>query len=103
MPKIWDNTDAQYAAIGAVWQERDRQKALLEDGLIHVDMASIEIAQGDKLAILVEEVGEVAKALNEGVTIKELRAELVQVAAVAVAWVESLHPPNVRPTSLTIS
>jgi NTP pyrophosphatase (non-canonical NTP hydrolase) len=39
------------------------------------------------IAILVEEVGEVAKALLQGKN-KEVRAEAVQVAAVAVAIVE---------------
>ena len=40
------------------------------------------------LAILVEEVGEVANDINE--RSKELREELIQVAAVAVSWVESI-------------
>ena len=39
-------------------------------------------------AILVEEIGEVNKALLTG---GDLESELVQVAAVAVAWLESLH------------
>lgn len=43
--------------------------------------------KGDRLAILVEEVGEVGKALNEHDRI-ELRKELIQVAAVAVRWLE---------------
>lgn len=42
-----------------------------------------------KLAILTEEVGEVARDLLDGPT-DNLRTELVQVAAVAVAWVEAL-------------
>lgn len=46
-------------------------------------------APGDyeMLAVLVEEVGEVAKASMEGVT-KDLQRELVEVAAVAVKWLE---------------
>ena len=40
-------------------------------------------------AILTEEVGEVARAVLDG-TPYLLRAELVQVAAVAVAWIEYL-------------
>jgi NTP pyrophosphatase (non-canonical NTP hydrolase) len=45
-----------------------------------------------KLAILVEEVGEAAKALNEEWVGNpaNLREELIHVAAVAVAWAESL-------------
>jgi NTP pyrophosphatase (non-canonical NTP hydrolase) len=40
--------------------------------------------------ILFEEVGEVAHALNEHMPIEEVRKELVQVAAVAVAWIEAI-------------
>lgn len=39
------------------------------------------------LAILTEEVGEVARDLQER---RDVRRELVQVAAVAVAWLEAL-------------
>lgn len=42
------------------------------------------------LAVLGEEFGEVARALLEGKGDGELRGELVQVAAVAVAWVEAI-------------
>lgn len=41
-----------------------------------------------KLAVLTEEVGEAAKACLEGKRL-DAHAELVQVAAVAVAWLES--------------
>lgn len=41
------------------------------------------------LAVLVEEVGEVARALLSE-TPDRVREELVQVAAVAVAWIEAL-------------
>ena len=40
------------------------------------------------LAIIVEEIGEVAKALLENDDFTEAGAELIQVAAVAVAWLE---------------
>ena len=44
------------------------------------------------LAILVEEVGEAAAEVitNPGYSERRLRDELVQVAAVAIAWVESI-------------
>ena len=42
-----------------------------------------------KVMVLTEETGEVARAVLEGDP-QALRAELVQVAAVAVAWLESL-------------
>ncbi len=40
--------------------------------------------------ILGEEVGEVAMALNDNEPVENLRAELVQVAATAIAWLECL-------------
>jgi NTP pyrophosphatase (non-canonical NTP hydrolase) len=46
------------------------------------------------LVVLVEEVGEVANAMQDG-TEEELRAELIQVAAVAVAMVEALDRGDV--------
>lgn len=42
------------------------------------------------LAILTEEVGEVAKEVVDAESVGRLRAEIVQVAAVAVAWLEAL-------------
>lgn len=49
--------------------------------------------------VLTEEVGEVAKAVldfeyQHGGTEEDLRKELIQVAAVAVAWVEALDKRN---------
>ena len=40
--------------------------------------------------ILAEEVGEVAKTILEGKSVYTIRTELIQVAAVAVAMVESM-------------
>lgn len=56
------------------------------------------------LSVLLEEVGEVAKALNEGEEVGVLVLELTQVAAVAVAWLNGLEqaatgsqPPTPHP------
>lgn len=46
------------------------------------------------LAIMVEEVGEVANAILEGKPIHTIRGELIQVAAVVVAWCESQRRRN---------
>jgi NTP pyrophosphatase (non-canonical NTP hydrolase) len=46
--------------------------------------------RGDKLAVLMEEVGEVAKSMLEDEGKERLKAELIQVAAVAVKWVQTL-------------
>jgi hypothetical protein len=48
---------------------------------------------GDRLRVLAEEFGEVAEAMGrpeDGNGKRDLRTELIQVAAVAVAWVEGL-------------
>lgn len=47
-------------------------------------------SDGEKVAVLGEEFGEVCRALLEAEGPERLRAELIQVAAVAVAWAETL-------------
>lgn len=42
------------------------------------------------LPVLVEEVGEVAKCLCEGLAPSDLRKELIQVLAMASAWVDAI-------------
>lgn len=69
--------------------ERWRQECKVRTGKIPWDCADPQIDEDRKLAVLGEEFGEVARALIEG---KGLRAELIQVAAVATAWAESLTP-----------
>ena len=53
------------------------------------DCSSDGVDEPVKVAVLTEEVGEVARAMLDGDR-AGLRRELVQVAAVAVAWLESL-------------
>ncbi len=69
-------------------RERLRQQMLVELGRIPFHCAMPDISGEAKLAVLVEEVGEVARALNDRT---ELVEELIQVAAVALAWIESLE------------
>ena len=52
------------------------------------DCSSSKVADTTKLAVLTEEVGEVARAILE--QSPTLIDELVQVAAVATAWIEGL-------------
>lgn len=59
--------------------ERERQVEKWGEGPMPADTT---------LAILVEEVGEVGKALNERMPDPDVKAELVQVAAVALRWLE---------------
>lgn len=74
--------------IEAIAKERQRQ----QDKHGEWSVASPFISDGDRLAILIEEVGEVGKAMQEHDPHSDsLRAELVQVAAVCVAWLEAME------------
>jgi hypothetical protein len=77
-------------ALELVSDERYRHGVLLDRGTIPTDCASDGVHDVVKFAVLAEELGEVARAINEGHDAAELRGELVQVAAVATAWVEAL-------------
>jgi hypothetical protein len=60
---------------------------------------SIEMEPGDSprwLPILVEEIGEVANALTYDGPTDQLRAELVDVLAVASAWVDAIDDLKLR-------
>lgn len=76
---------------GEIMAERERQNH--QWGKDHPwgsgDCSSNNVSQVVKSAVLQEECGEVARAvldLNQA----DLRRELIQVAAVAVAWLESM-------------
>lgn len=83
-----------------VRDERERQEQLKANGRFRYTCADTGLATSQKLAILVEEVGEAARAILEMQNLANdlhhsepamaLRKELIQVAAVAVAWAESL-------------
>lgn len=83
-------------ALTAVYQERRRQDDLKAAGRFAHTCADEDMKDVERLAILVEEVGEVARCVAEKRGLandthgRDLRAELVQVAAVAVAWIEGL-------------
>jgi hypothetical protein len=78
---------AIYAAIDA---ERERQARLWNREHDHGygDCSSDGVPWPVKVVVLTEEVGEVARVALDGAT--NLREEIVQVAAVAVAMLESL-------------
>lgn len=85
-------------ALSEVNEERHRQNELHRTGVFSrtVHRSDIEFSNAEKLVVLVEEVGEVARHLADfqnGAPLgtKELRKELIEVAAVAVAWAEALR------------
>jgi hypothetical protein len=92
-----------------VHAERERQAKLFRTGKILFDCSSPTPCPLRKLRVLFEECGEVAQAIDEieqGSSApsvcrthlprlrRHLITELVQVAAVAVAWLESGEPPS---------
>lgn len=75
--------------LGEVGAERDRQEQLRDEGSLVYTAAMPDCPDSLRLSALVEEIGEVARALHDG-DLENLAVELVQVAAVAVAWREAL-------------
>jgi len=100
-PTLWKNNPAMLDVFARIAAERDRQRQLLQAGKITFDCASVIPDPNRKLRVLAEEVGEVAQELDrlesckdrrgERFVLEDLETELVQVAAVAVAWLESLQ------------
>lgn len=79
------------AALTEVAYELNVMEVKLEAGIHHVDLSSPTTHIASKLPIIMEEVGEVAKAVNDGESNAALRKELAQVAACAIATMESLR------------
>lgn len=90
-------------ALDDVGAERLRQEQLCAAGKFPHTCATSALTMPEKLAVLAEEFGEVSHEVTECINRralreneitederKRLREELIQVAAVAVAWAESL-------------
>ena len=75
-----------FAAIEAE-RERQADRWAGEHAWGSGDCSSDAVPVGIKAAVLLEEAGEVARAVLDG-NAEGLKTELVQVAAVAVAWLE---------------
>ena len=87
------------AVLELVRDERRRQDGLKSSGRFTYTCADREMMPAEKLAVLAEELGEVAREVlsqdglvSDGTgTNAAIREELVQVAAIAVAWIEALE------------
>ncbi|MGL5918484.1 MAG: MazG nucleotide pyrophosphohydrolase domain-containing protein [Cetobacterium sp.] len=79
-----------------ILKERLRQEKLKLEGKFPYTCRDRALSHSACLTILVEEVGEVARAIQEGDRIS-LREELIQVAAVCAAWVEGLDKKVMKP------
>lgn len=83
-----------------VFNERQRQEVLKQQGKFLYTCADKELDNYECACVLVEEVGEVCRAImyQAGIA-KETKdinvgKELIQVAAVTMAWLEGLHLKN---------
>ena len=77
-------------ALMDIEDERHRQTQLKQAGKFLHACDDPHVDEGYKWGVLMEEIGEVAKARNEREGDARVREELIQVAAVACAWAESL-------------
>ena len=83
--------------LAAIHLEREHQQELLAAGKLSYSCACPRVEVTRKLRVLVEEVGEVAQAvdwveqLNMAGHRQHLIDELVQVVAVCVAWLEAIE------------
>ena len=93
-----------------VMNERGRQLSLVASGKHAWSMCNPDISQARKLVVLAEEFGEVSKEVCEHMNLHDMarheildatqekqialianiRKELIQIAAVAVGWIEAL-------------
>lgn len=89
-----------YKIFNEVMGERIIQEELCRMGKIPWTCAG-NSSNPEKLVVLAEEFGEVSKEVCEQLNGKydpfNLRAELIQVAAVCVAWIEALDEEEATP------
>lgn len=95
------DSNATFGGIGAkifkaIFEERKRQEELKAQGRFQLSCADTGISHMENYSVLGEEVGEVGHVLNESLgsngvfDLLKLQTELIQVAAVAVAWLEKV-------------
>lgn len=98
------SSDLQWKIIADVLRERDRQDQLKASGRFQFTCADPELIDTQRLAILLEEVGETGRAILNRIGLShdlphgvlgrgQLRTELVQVMAICLAWVEGMDNP----------
>lgn len=110
LPPFFASYQLNPTVINAIWLERLRQQDLFRAGKFSFNCATMGILPDRKLRVVMEELGEVAQAIDalecavqkpsesEDAFVRrlkklraELRAEITQVAACCVAWLESLE------------
>lgn len=77
----------RFEALAQIVAERNRQNELKAKGKFRHTPADPEMAHSYVLTVIVEEVGEIARAIQSGDKMN-LRDEITQVAAISLAWLE---------------
>ncbi len=85
-------------ALAAIDLERARQEKLKQDGKFRHTMFSVGLQEAERLALIIEEVGEVSRNVQARAhlvtdgnrTDRALFVELTQVAALCCGWMERL-------------
>lgn len=87
-----DDVEARIRREGIAYEirrERARQDRLKAEGKFERTCAD-DMTNAERFVVLGEEVGEVAREVTERLGRENMRTELVQIAAVCMAWIEGL-------------
>lgn len=82
------DTDSQIHS--DIFTEMDRQVSLKQMGKFKYILSDSEMTDGDRMSTVIEEVGEVAREVNDKKDIVNKRAELVQVIACCWQWIRHI-------------
>jgi len=100
MKEVQTMTTDQTTYLAELWQQITDERRRAHVKHAEHSMEGLDKWSGARLPVLVEEVGEVARALNDLALDSadgDLRSELVQVAAMAVAWIAALDDNPLEP------
>lgn len=89
--------DSLKAVLKDLISERNRQEWLKTTGKFPFTCADAGVTDIERLPILVEEIGEVARAMLDREGDEQLYEELIQCAAVCAAWATAVARRKARP------
>ena len=92
---LWERTEARDTAIGSVLLELDRQLELKAAGKFASTCEDMADHPYEALPILLEEFGELARAMQNGDE-ANFREELTQIAAIAIAWLAGVTARDLK-------
>lgn len=96
---MWAETPHRVRAGQDLVRELERQLELKASGKFPYTCEDDGLTDGERLAILVEEVGEVARAMQDH-NLDNFREEIIQVAAIAVSWLAGMYRRTDEPKNL---